>query len=115
MANDMIFRINFLLKQIDSALQDIDGKTLEEFGKSDLLVRATCFSITQIGEQMIKLEKLLKDKYPELPWTDAKRMRNLIVRVYHKVDAAQVYKTAIEDLPSLKTGFEKVKKDLTIN
>lgn len=91
---------------------DLANKTYEEFEKSDLLVRATAFSLMQIGEQMNKLETVFKDRYPELPWTDARRMRNLIVHVYVKVDAAQVYETATTDLDTLKEYFSKIKQDL---
>ena len=39
-------------------------------------------------------------------------MRNLIVHVYVKVDAAQVYETATTDLDTLKEYFSKIKQDL---
>lgn len=70
--------MDFLLKQISLIKHDLANKSYEEFEKSDLLVRATAFSLAQIGEQMNKLDKVFKDHYPELPWGDARRMRNII-------------------------------------
>ena len=110
---NVIVRINFLLKQIDLIQSDLKNKSYEDFEKSDLLVRATAFSLMQIGEQMNKLETIFGSRYPELPWADARRMRNLIVHVYVKVDTAQVYSTACTDLDVLKNYFLKIKKDLT--
>lgn len=75
-------------------------------------MRATAFSLMQIGEQMNKLESLFRDSYPDLPWKDARDMRNIIVHVYSKVDADQVYSTATKDLKILKENFELIKKDL---
>ena len=109
MDNDLITRINCLIKQIDCALSDVNGKTVDEFSKSDLLVRATCFSLVQIGEQMIRIEEKLKDRYPDIPWIKAKRLRNLIVHIYNKVDAAQIYDTATRNLPELKESFVEIK------
>lgn len=104
--------MDFLLKQISLIKHDLANKSYEEFEKSDLLVRATAFSLAQIGEQMNKLDKVFKDHYPELPWGDARRMRNIIVHVYSKVDAAQVYSTATKDLDVLTKYFTKIKQDL---
>ncbi|MCR5332683.1 MAG: DUF86 domain-containing protein [Bacilli bacterium] len=106
------FRIDSLLKQISVIENDLNNLTFDEFAKSDLLVRATCFSISQIGEQMNKLETELKAKYPDLPWGAARKMRNLIVHVYHRVDAKEVYETATKDLPILKEQFLSIKKNI---
>ena len=104
--------MNFLLKQIALIQNDLADKSLDDFQKSDLLARATAFSLMQIGEQMNKLEKTFKDLYPELPWRDARDMRNIIAHVYSKVDAAQVYSTAKQDLEILKKYFEKIRNDI---
>lgn len=69
------------------------------------------FSIVQIGEQMSKLENILKDKYPEIPWEYAKGMRNFIVHDYDNVDSKLVYNTIKNDLPKLLKSFLKIKKD----
>lgn len=108
-----IIRVDFLLKQITIIENDLAGKSFEEFKKNDLLVRATAFSLMQIGEQMNKLEKIFRDDYPDLPWKDARDMRNIIVHVYSKVDADQVYMTATKDLVVLKKNFGIIKSDLS--
>lgn len=104
--------MNFLLRQIEIIQNDLANISLEEFEKYDLLARATAFSLMQIGEQMNRLEESYRDLYPELPWKDARDMRNVIVHVYSKVDAAQVYMTATKDLDILKEYFLKIKNDL---
>lgn len=104
--------MNFLLKQIKTIQNDLANVSLEQFEKSDLLARATAFSLMQIGEQMNKLEERYRDLYPNLPWKDARDMRNIIAHVYSKVDAAQVYMTATKDLDILKENFEQIKNDI---
>ena len=112
MVSDLISRMDFLLKHIDIILNDMEGKDFETFSKSDLLARATCFSLSQIGEQMNKLEEFLREQYPNLPWKEARKMRIIIVHVYNKIDYEQVYSTVVNDLPPLKESFEKVKETL---
>ena len=107
----LIFRIDSLLEHINLVLNDTAGLTAQEIEESSLLCRATCFSIAQIGEIMNQLEKTLSSKYPNLPWVDARRMRNIIVHDYGGTDIEQVYSTIQKDLPNLKTNFLSVRKD----
>ena len=108
----LIYRINSILEHIDLVLNDTKGLTVEEIEKSSLLLRATCFSVSQIGEIMNQIEKTLGTKYSDIPWTDARRMRNVIVHDYSGTDIEQVYSTITQDLPNLKTAFLTIKNDL---
>ena len=107
----IIERIDIILKHIDIVENDIKNMSYEDFCKSDLYVRATCFSIAQIGEQMIKLEETLRPNYDYLPWKSIRDMRNIIVHVYNHVNAEVVYLTAKNDLRELKKNLLLVKED----
>ena len=48
-------RLDAILKHIDSVNDDLKDLSLEEFKKSDLHIRGTCFSLMQIGEQLTRL------------------------------------------------------------
>lgn len=104
-------RINTLLELIDEVLNDTKEIELKDLEETSILLRATCFSITQIGEQMNKLERLLADQYPDLPWRSAKRARNFLVHEYERIDVEIVYTIIKEDLPALKQSLQKIKKD----
>lgn len=112
MTKRIIQRINTILKHITTVKNDLKGISLEGFKKSDILVRATAFSISQIGEQMGKIEEQLKENYNNLPWRAAKDMRNIIVHVYNRVKAEIVYDTATKDLADLENSLLKIKEDL---
>ena len=94
-------RIDSILQHISLVIDDLKDMSLEEFEKSDLHVRGTCFSLMQIGEQLTKLETLFGKDYPNIPWKQAIKLRTLIVHVYNKVDAAAIYKIAKNDLEPL--------------
>ncbi len=112
MDKKLLLRINTLLKHIDEVLNDLQNVSFDEFEKSSLLQRATSFSISQIGEIMVKLQELLQEKYQNLPWKDARRMRNFIVHDYVNIEIEDVYNTAKNDLPLLKNAFEQIREDL---
>ena len=105
-------RIDSLLEHIDLVFYDTDGLTIEEIKQNSILLRATCFSVSQIGEMMIQLEKKLSTIYPELPWSRARGMRNIIVHDYGGTDIKMVYSVIHNDLPELKIAFNKIKSEL---
>ena len=110
----LIYRIDSLLEHIDLVLNDTKGLSVSDIEKSNLLLRATCFSVAQIGEMMNQLEKELSPKYDQLPWIDARKMRNVIVHDYVGTDVEQVYSTIHNDLPALKAAFIAIKNDLIL-
>lgn len=112
MNQKILLRIDSLLKHIDEVLEDTNGINLTDLTQSRVLLKATCFSISQIGEQMNKLEESLVSNYPDLPWKRARGMRNFIVHDYDGIDVEQVYSTVINDLPKLKESFLTIKSDL---
>ena len=105
-------RIDGVLKHIKIVEENLNGVSFEKFQESTLLPDAVSFSLIQIGERLIKLEELLSDKYPDVPWKSARRMRNLIVHDYDNSDPKIVYDTATKDLQELKKQFLKIKDDL---
>ena len=113
MAEKIVQRIDGALKSIREVQQRMEGITFEDFSKSTLLHDAVSFVIAQIGERMNKLEELLGNKYPNLPWKQARRMRNLIVHDYDNVSYEKVYNTATVDLEILKQDLLKIKDDIT--
>ena len=108
----LILRVDTIIKFINTAENDVGTMSLEDFGKSDLLVRGTCFCLMQIGGQMNNLEKELSKDYPNVPWDKAVKMRNLIVHVYNKVKYEPIYWTVKNDLPLLRQSFVEIRNNL---
>ena len=62
MDDKALIRIDSLLRHIDMVLSDMKDVSLDGFESNDLLFRATCFSIAQIGEQMTRLQEKIGEK-----------------------------------------------------
>ena len=67
MDDKVLMRVDSILRHIDLVLRDTNGVDISNLGEFDVLFRATCFSISQIGEQMVQLEKKIGNKYPQIP------------------------------------------------
>ena len=60
---------------------------------------------------MARLQDKIGQKYPMIPWSLARKMRNFIIHDYENVAPEIVFLTANEDLPTLKASFLQIKKD----
>ena len=112
MDDKVLLRICSIISYINQVCKDLDGLSLEDLKQSNLLQRAVSFSIAQIGETMTKLEPSLSNRYPDLPWIEARGMRNFIVHDYQSIDIEEVYKTIKDDLPLLKTKLQLIKVEI---
>ena len=110
-----LLRIDTLLKHIDQIFDDTTNVSVDELKNSNLLLRAVCFSMAQVGEMMSQLQENLGEKYWKLPWYPAKKMRNIIVHDYGGTDVEQVFSTIHDDLPDLKKAFLAVRNDILFN
>ena len=75
MASKIVQRIDGILKHIIVVQREMNNISFNDFKKQTLLPDAISFNLAQIGERMNKLEEVLKDKYPDLPWKEARKMR----------------------------------------
>lgn len=110
-----LLRVDTLLKHIDQIFDDTANISIDELESSNLLLRAVCFSMAQVGEMMSQLREKLGEKYWKLPWYPAIKMRNIIVHDYDGTDVEQVYSTIRDDLPDLKKAFLAVRNDILFN
>lgn len=110
-----LLRVDTLLKHIEQIFDDTANISIDELENSNLLLRAVCFSMAQVGEMMSQLREKLGEKYWKLPWYPAKKMRNVIVHDYGGTDVEQVYSTIRNDLPNLRKAFLAVRNDILFN
>ena len=113
MKNELtITGINIILEMVEEIIRDIGDKSFEEFEADNLLVRATCFTLIQIGDSLAVISKKLNDLYPEVPWEYAKDMPNFILHDFHHIHTHAVYNTASYDMPRLRDMLIQIKVDL---
>ena len=103
-----LWRIKQAIDHIDEAISDLKDVSFEEFSNSSLLTRATAFSLSQIGEHMSRLYDLFGESHPEIPWKEAKTLRNFLIHDYQGTNIRTVYKTVKEDLPSLRDALSSL-------
>ena len=64
--------------------------------------------IQVIGEAARGLSEDLRAAHPEIPWSDVIAMRNILVHEYFGIDLREVWDTATNDIPLLRTQIRRI-------
>lgn len=77
---------------------------------------AICMNLIALGEAVKGLDKITKGEllpnYPEIFWSGVMKMRDKIAHHYFEMDAEVVFKTLIEDIPSMLPVVQRMIKEL---
>jgi uncharacterized protein with HEPN domain len=100
-----------LVAAADAVAEFIAGYTVETLA-SNLLVRsAVVHQLTVIGEAVARLSTAVRDQHPEIPWTDIKALRNVVVHNYFGIDWLEVWSAASTDVPVLRSQLLEILRE----
>lgn len=84
----------------------VAGRTREDLATDDMLRLALTKLVEIVGEAAKQLTSSGRQKYPEVAWDDAARMRDRLVHHYFDVDLDVLWATVTEDLPAVRRAVE---------
>jgi uncharacterized protein with HEPN domain len=95
-------------------IQSAEDFTNSEAGLEKL--DAICMQLIAIGESLKNLDKVtsnsLLPKYPQIDWTRAKGLRDIISHHYFDLNAEAIYNVCENQIEKLAQTIEKIIKDL---
>jgi len=94
-------RVTDILECVASSEEYTRGLDFEAFSQDSRTVKAVIRDLTVIGEAAAAIPEWLIDRHPEVPWSDMRDMRNVVVHQYFGVDLRIVWDTVRNNLPSL--------------
>lgn len=99
------------LMHIKQAIDDIECYTRnvvkESFLANRILIDATLFQFSIIGEAILHVDDELLSKY-DYPWYKVRGFRNFIVHEYQAIEFRIVWEAIEKDLPQLKRVTEQI-------
>lgn len=106
-----------ILDLIQKSLERISFRFSDIFCPDDfLLSESGMMKLTAIGESIKNLDKVankeLLAQYPEIPWRYVMGVRDIIVHHYFDVDADEIYRICLEDIPQLQQAIKRMLDDL---
>lgn len=97
-----------MLKAIDEVAALVSHPDFESFRKDRAAILASLTCIHILGEASNHIPIEIKQKYPELPWSQIRGMRNRIAHEYFEIDESIVWTTCKIDFPKLRPLLVKV-------
>jgi uncharacterized protein with HEPN domain len=99
----------YLGQMLDAAREAqsyVAGIALDAFAMDQMRQRAVIYVIQIIGEAARRVSAEGKAGLPEIPWPQIIGMRHKLVHDYLFINSKEVWRTAIDDLPSLIRSLE---------
>jgi uncharacterized protein with HEPN domain len=97
-----------ILAAADAIAEFVEGQQLEAFRADRMRRSAVTNQLTIIGEAVAHLSEEFKQLHPDIPWSDIKALRNIVVHNYFGVDWEEVWRAAIEDAPVLRARIARI-------
>ena len=94
--------IRKILQEIEIASAMMKGKSLEEFENDEMLKRAVCMTVINIGELVKNVSDETRKNNKQIPWKAVAGFRDIAAHKYQTLKIGDVYQTATEDFAKLR-------------
>lgn len=101
-----------ILRYAEMAERITMGVDFETFCSNDEKTLAAIQILEVIGEASKNLPKSLKNRYPEVPWSEMAATRDKLIHAYHLIEFEIVWRTLNEDIPPLKRSMSRILDDI---
>lgn len=103
--------IDYLRDMVESAraaLEFVAGASFDDFQQDRKTQFAVVRALEIIGEAAKCVPDDLRQQYPYIPWRSMAGMRDKLIHHYFGVNLIVVWKTVVEDLPTLSIDIQQV-------
>lgn len=97
-----------ILTAMNRIAEYIDGYSFIGFKQDYKTVDAVIRNFEIIGEAAKNLSAEIKEKYPQIPWSEMYLLRNKVSHEYFGVDYEIIWDVASNYLPQNKTQIEEI-------
>jgi uncharacterized protein with HEPN domain len=97
-----------ILTAMNRIAEYIDGYSFIDFKRDYKTVDAVIRNFEIIGEAAKNLPTEIKEKYPQVPWSEMYLLRNKVSHEYFGVDYEIIWDVASNYLPQNKTQIEEI-------
>ena len=97
-----------VLDEIGVAQGMMGGCTYREFAGNEMLKRAVCMTVINIGELVKNLSEECRRENPAIPWKAIAGFRDIAAHKYQTLRMEDVYETVKSDFPVLYDQIEAI-------
>lgn len=99
------------LLDMQEAVHDLEGIVTRgrEAWESDKVLRLAAQKLLEIlGEAAKQVSEDVRARYPEIPWSDLARVRDVYTHAYHRVDYDLMWEQLVVQLPLLAEALSEI-------
>lgn len=97
-----------VLLEVKIAGEMMQHCTPDAFLANEMLKRAVCMTVINVGELVKNLTEDCRLAHPEVPWKDIAGFRDIAAHKYQTLRMEDVYETTISDFPALQQQITKI-------
>ncbi len=97
-----------IIDELDVALSMIDGKDFDVFDSDEILKRAMCMTVINIGELVKALSEDFRLEHKQIPWKSIAGFRDIAAHKYQTLHMQDVYHTVTNDFAELKNNIKQI-------
>ena len=101
-------RVEDILDAIAEIQAFTHGMDFDAFRADAKTIKAVELDFIVIGEAANRIPDEVEEKYPQVPWSLMRAMRNRLVHVYFSVDERLLWETVQNDLPVLVPALQSL-------
>ncbi len=102
-----------IISEIEVAATMVAQCDFEAFNENEMLKRATCMTVINIGELVKNLSEDTRHSYNQIPWKAIAGFRDIAAHKYQTLRMEDVYETVTADFPSLYEKLQEILKGET--
>ena len=102
--------ISKMIEYISKAEKYTKNITFKEFSNNEMIVDATVFAISQIGELVKNIDRDFQKEYPNIKWYILKGLRNRIVHDYEGINLELIWAIVQKDIVELREELQDILK-----
>lgn len=97
-----------IVSEISIALNMISDVPFDKFNADEMIKRAICMTVINVGELVKSLSDGFRCEYSSVPWKSIAGFRDIAAHKYQTLKMGDVYKTVCEDFPQLQKDIQQI-------
>lgn len=111
MKNKEYYSINKMLEYVNKVEKLSNELSFESFSNNEIVIDATVFAISQIGELVKNIGKEFQKEHSTIKLSIIKSVRNRIVHDYEGINLTMIWTIVKIDIPRLKQDLILISKE----